>query len=127
MRLVFTLILTGVAVAGAILGYRALAGNDGQKASSQGVSGDAVEAPISTVPGAQDGEPGWTADKLKAAKPLDLPSPAAPADLSGAGETAAPSQSGAGSAGGPEAEATDDATLIPGLPDPEDTTGSKQD
>ncbi len=106
----FTVLIAGLAVAGAILGSSVLAGN--------GAEPTVPQRPETATPSPEEEESYWTPERLKAAKPLKMPyAPGSPTskyepDTSQFG----PSQSGAGSTGSGEVAPEEGITLIPGLP-----------
>ncbi len=116
----FTVLIAGFAVAGIILGYRVLAGNGGESAVPQ--------KPEMTTPSPEEEEGYWTPERLKEAKPIEMPyAPRLPSsteepDTSQFG----PSQSGAGSTGSGEVAPEEGITLIPGLSKPDSGDGSTQ-
>jgi len=108
-RLFFTLLIAGLAVTGTILGYRALSGGNGKSASS----------PETATP-SPDEAGDWTPERLKEAKPLELPHAPPTAGEEPDTPQPGPSQSGAGSAGSGDVAPEEGTTLIPGLPKPGD-------
>ncbi len=114
MRILFALLLTGVALSGAIPGARAHASG----------ATEPQERP-EAVPGPGEDGSQWTPERLKAAEPIELPHPERSPDSLGADDpnaAAVPSRSGAGSPGGPEAVADENRVLIPGVAEPDGET-----
>ncbi len=108
LRIFFTILVAGLTVAGAGLGYRAVAGNDGESALPP--------TPKTASPSPGEGEDYWTPERLNDAKPIEMPiAPALPSstdepDIS----LFEPSQGGAGSAGDGEVEPVIENVPIPG-------------
>ena len=65
MRTFSMVVIAGLAVAGAILGYRVLAGNDDERADPQ--------RPETATPSPEEEEGYWTPERLKEARPIEMP------------------------------------------------------
>lgn len=109
MQTFFTVVIAGFAVAGIILGYSVIAGNSDEPAVPQ--------KPETATPSPEEEEGYWTPERLKAAKPIEMPYAQGPPTSTEEPDTSqlGPSQSGAGSAGSGEVAPEEGTTLIPGL------------
>ena len=120
MRTCLIVVIAGLAVAAAILGYRVLAGNDDERADPQ--------RPETATPSPEEEEGYWTPERLKEARPIEMPY--APDSLTSTEEPdpaqPGPSQSGAGSAGGDVATPEERTTLIPGVSNSDSGDKSKE-
>jgi len=112
LRIFCTVLIAGLAAAGVILGSNMLADSRDETAAPQG--------PKTATPSPEEEQGYWTPERLKEAKPIEMPHAPGwpPATAEPDTSRPGPSQSGAGSAGSGEVAPEEGTTLIPGLSEP---------